>query len=406
MAFVMSVASHVFVHAQNAATSEALQTGIARIKAGDFDAAITMLNQVVTRASLDESGLVARAQLYKAEAYLGLGQHDYARTSVVLGLDADPAIAVDALDVSPALKALIGELRSMSDADPETAARSAETSGRYQDAFAAYLRAFQRLPDPAPAADDQRLRERIVTVVRRLDRTPEIPQQARAHFTKAMQFLDAEKLLGSAGVASSEAAAAELRRAVRLAPWWGDPAFRLAVVLQRLQRVDEAAANLELYRLADPEGYAAIHGAATGTPASKPPAAPDPAAAVVAASVVRSPATLYVYWPPQKNGGGRPKVLCDGHHVADLQARHYVALRVAAGPRTIGFHKNTFPFSFESGGTYYLRASAEGFPPKAFVRLMNAGEGMAEMREKGVTSNDPRRTYSAECTAGVSGRKR
>jgi tetratricopeptide (TPR) repeat protein len=404
-AFLISVVSYVFVHAQNPATVESLQAGIARIKAADFEAAITMLNHVVTRASLDENGLVARAHLYKAEAYLGMGQPDYARTSVVLGLDADPAIAVDTLDVSPVLKALIGELRSTSDADPETAARSAEASGRYQDALAAYLRAFRALPDPAPIADSQRLRERIITVVRRLEPKPAIPQDARAHFAKAEDLLQAERLLGSPGPGPSEAAAVQLRLAITSAPWWGEATFRLATILQRLQRFDEAAANLTLYRLADPDGFAAAVAAKSEPVAARAPIAAATPAPAVAVAPVAIPASLYVYWPRQARGGTQ-KVLCDGFHVADLEDRHFVLLRVKPGPHTVTVGNREFPLSLEAGQAYYVRAYIGGYPARRMARLVAAAEGAPEVNDKDMNPNERQRTFNSECNGGAADRPR
>ena len=75
--------------------------------------------------------------------------------------------------------------------------------------------------------------------------------------------------------------------------------------------------------------------------------------------------------------------------MADLQGRRYIVLNVAPGARNIGFHNKSF------------RVSVQGL-----VRLIGADEGAAEMREEGVTTNDPRHRYSSECNAGTVNRKR
>ena len=64
-------------------------------------------------------------------------------------------------------------------------APAAEQARRLQETFLADLRAFQALQDPPPAADDQRLREQIITVVQQLDTKPLIPAEARAHVKQA-----------------------------------------------------------------------------------------------------------------------------------------------------------------------------------------------------------------------------
>jgi len=207
-------------------------------------------------------------------------------------------------------------------------------------------------------------------------------------------------VLGGAGTASLEAAAKELQRAIRVAPWWGDAAWKLATVLQQLQRVDDALINLNMYRLADPSGYAR---ATAATAAAEPPAARPPVAAaahpVVAAPAPRT-ASVYIYWPPQQRVKGAPKVYCDGVLVAELQKGHFVALAVAGGTRAIKL-SDAQTFSFEPGRSYYLRASLEGFHRWApfTVRLVDPAEAEAELRGKSIAANDPRRTYTHQCGA-------
>jgi tetratricopeptide (TPR) repeat protein len=403
-AFVMSAVSYVFVRAQTRTPAEHLEAGIAHLAAGDVLRGLMTLNEVIEASSGADAGALAKAHAYRAQAYLELNDSTRAWAAAVSALDAQPDIPIATPPFSTRVVALFGDARQQASLQPEAAGNLAEKSGRVEDALRAYLRAYQSLPDPVPADDDRRLRERIIEVALALPEEPAIPAQARAHLAKATELLEAEAVLGPSA-SSSVAAAAELRRAIRLAPWWAEATVKLAGVLQKLGRVDEALLNLNLYRIADPLGYSAALAAKAATTVTAKPSAPvssSPAAAV--APVAAKPATLFVFWPPQKMGGGRPKVFCGGHHVADLQARHYVALSVAPGARDIGFHNKSFPFSFEAGGTYYLRASAEGFPPKANVRLVSAAEGAGEMRDKGMTTNDPRRTYSPDCISGKSRR--
>jgi hypothetical protein len=280
--------------------------------------------------------------------------------------------------------------------ESERLAQSAEKLGLDQDAFAAYVRAYQNLPQPAPPASEQRLRERIITVAERLGAKPPIPAAATAHFTKAASLIDADTLLGGVGTESMVTAAAELVSAIRLAPWWPEATFKLATVLQKLQRFDEAVVNLNLYRLADPNGYAAAIAAKTGVP----PASREMPAAKTA------PATVYIYWPKQVRGDGRPKVMCDGFHVADIRNRHFIVLNVTPGMHSIGVHDKALPMTFESGQKYYLRANVSGFPARMDVQQAGTAEGETELRDDDMKANDPRRTYSIGCNAGAGTQRR
>jgi tetratricopeptide (TPR) repeat protein len=362
------------------------------------------LNEVVAPAAKADAAMVARAHAYRAQANLGLEEPERARAAARLALEVDPSIVVAAPPFSPAVVALFEGLRGPSTADPETAGLLAEKSGRYQDAFLAYLSAFQRLPEPVPADDDRRLRERIIEVVRRLTATPTIPQEARARFTKAEELLAAEALLGGAGTAASTAAAAELRAAIRVAPWWPEATFKLAGVLQKLQRVDDALINLNLYRLAAPEAYAAAmnpngSAAAAMTPARVAPPAVEPA--------VPKRASIYVYWPRGLRGNGERKVLCDGFHVADLENRRYILLDVMPGSHTIKLNDKTLAVSVEAGREYYLRTYVGGYPARLMFKEAPADQGLTDLNDKTMSANVPRLTYSGECDAGRdAGRRR
>lgn len=401
-AFVMALVVTQEMRAQRPTAAEHLQTGIEHIEAGDFLLGVMTLNEVFRPAAGATPTITAQAHVYRTQAYLELKNEERARAAAMLALDAQPAVEVTAPPYSPAVVALFADIRRTASLDPEAAGAAAEKSGRFEEAFRAYLRAYQSLPDPPSPDADRRLRERIIDVSLALPSEPAIPKEAAAHFAKATQLLEAEALLGGS-VASSEAAATELRRAIRLAPWWPEATFKLATLLQKLQRVDEALMNLGLYRAADPVGYAAAAAAKTTTAA--PARVPPPSPAAVATP---STASVYIYWPPQSRNNGRPKVYCDGVHVADLQNKRFIALDVNPGTHEIRFDKKSVSLALDAGGKYYLRASAEGhtqFSPGRTLRQVTPEEGAAEMHDEGVTSNDPRRTYSSTCAAQAPSRR-
>ena len=403
-----TIAASGSILAQAPQAPPTLPDAITVVRAGDYFRGILMLNDVVNQLSAqpDQAAARARAQAYRAFAFLGLEQLERARAAVDLALKADPSIVVDPTDFNARLAAMFEDARhpTPAPADAEAAGQAAEQAGRYSDAFLAYLKAWQALPEPAPSADDQRIRERIIKVVQRLDTKPLVPDEARQHLKKSDDLIAANSVLGGSATTSQQAAAAELRQAIRIAPWWPDATLKLATTLQKLQRVDEALVNLNLYKLADPAGYAAMERAKTAAetpPATAPAVKP---AETRAAAAPLAPVTIYMYWLPTSRGGFKPHVTCDGNLVADLQAGRYFAIKAAPGTHTFdvkhfGVDTQTIAGAFEAGRDHYVRMNVEGFPAHLALRLPDAEQGKAELRDRNIKPNDPNKTYSAQCTA-------
>ncbi|MBY0495880.1 MAG: hypothetical protein K2Y23_16850 [Cyanobacteria bacterium] len=390
------VANALFVAASASAQPPApdyLAGGVARIESGDFQFGLMMLNEVVAPESKAGAADVARAHAYRAQAFLGLGRPGDASAAVLLALKANPDLAVTSPPYSAAVVRLFEQARrSAGSVSPEIDAAAAEQAGDHAGAFAAYVRAYQAMPQPPTADDDRRLREKIITLARRLSPPPAIPQDARAHYAKAEQLIEAEAMLGGGGGASLDAAIVALESAIRSAPWWADATLKLATLLQKRQRVDAALINLNLYRLADPDGY--TKATAAKADAERPAAR---------AGAVPRMASVYVYWPSQVRATGRPKVYCDGSLVAELQKGSFVALSVPGGSHDIKLNGKSATFAFEPGGRYYVRVSMEGFTRWASftIRLADPDEGAAEFQNGAIAANDPRRTYAAQCAAPV-----
>lgn len=385
------------LHAQAPSAADNLAAGVSQVKAGDFFRAVLTLNEAVAQLAAQPGAVttLARVHAYRAAAYVGLDQPERARAAVLLALGADPNVAVGASEFSPAVVALFSDARRPPGSDSEAAGRDAEQGGRLQQAFLSYLTAYHALPDPPPAADDRRLREKIIKVVAQLGTAPIVPPDARARVAKADQLLGAEAILGSSAGSSSQAAAAELRRAVRAAPWWAEATLKLATVLQRLQQPEEALLNLNLYRLADPDGYGAMVARTTAK------VAPEPVARATVPKPI-GPAVIYIYWPEQQRGGGKQKVQCNGTRIADLQNNRFVALKAAAGTHSLTFRDKQVTVVVEAGGEYYYRASIEGqwrFAMGPELRFVEADLARDEMREQAMSANDVKHTASTQCVA-------
>ncbi len=109
------------------------------------------------------------------------------------------------------------------------------------------MRAVQALPDPPLRGADLRLRERIVSLTARLQPPPVTPEEAeRLTVRGQVLFKDAKD------ETEFEEAAAELRKAVRAAPWVPAFAFNLALVQEKLQYYKTASANLKVYLSSNP----------------------------------------------------------------------------------------------------------------------------------------------------------
>lgn len=127
--------------------------------------------------------------------------------------------------------------------------------------------------------------ERIVKLVPRLDPPPQVPQEAERLATRALVlFRDAKDASGY------ERAAAELRKAVRVAPWHPPILFNLALVQEKLSQYPAAVGNMRLYLLTAPANAEAARAKLYELElrAEQPPPTPEPARQIsVSGHVVR-----------------------------------------------------------------------------------------------------------------------
>jgi len=95
--------------------------------------------------------------------------------------------------------------------------------------------------------DSQSLREKIIKVVQELKPVPEIPEDARRC------FVEGTTIAKTATDKSQQAlAVTSFKDALKIAPWWGDAYFNLAVAEELTGQLDEAEASLKLYILTNP----------------------------------------------------------------------------------------------------------------------------------------------------------
>jgi hypothetical protein len=93
---------------------------------------------------------------------------------------------------------------------------------------------------------DNELREKIIKLSQQLKPLPEIPEEARQHFVKAVTLQKESK--DSKGL---DLALSEYRQALLVAPWWPEAYYNFSVALEQTSHFDDALAALKLYLLSD-----------------------------------------------------------------------------------------------------------------------------------------------------------
>lgn len=89
---------------------------------------------------------------------------------------------------------------------------------------------------------DNVLREKIIKLATNIKPALAIPEEANRAFVKGNVFQKEAK-----DASGYDLAITAYREALRVAPWWGDAYFNLAVALEAAGKFDEAIASIKLY---------------------------------------------------------------------------------------------------------------------------------------------------------------
>lgn len=123
--------------------------------------------------------------------------------------------------------------------------QAAEKAGKNREALTQYVTALQSATEGSP--DDQRLREKIIQIVQKLDPPPAIPEEASRLMARGRAAVK---------IAADEQgflkATEEFRQALRLVPWLAEGYYNLGVLQDKAGRHADAIRNLKLYLLATP----------------------------------------------------------------------------------------------------------------------------------------------------------
>jgi len=123
--------------------------------------------------------------------------------------------------------------------------QAAEKAGKFREAFSHYVSALASVAEGT--ADDQRIREKIIEVARKLDPPPAVSEEAERHLARGRA---AVKL--AQGAVEYNEAIQEFKEALRLAPWLAEAYFNLGLVQDKAGRHDDAIRSLQFYLLAAP----------------------------------------------------------------------------------------------------------------------------------------------------------
>ena len=98
---------------------------------------------------------------------------------------------------------------------------------------------------------DNTLREKIIKLAQDMKPAPAIPEEANRAFVKGNVFQKEAK-----DASGFELAISAYRDALRVAPWWSDAYYNLAVALESARKFDQAIAATRLYMASLPVGGA------------------------------------------------------------------------------------------------------------------------------------------------------
>ncbi len=105
----------------------------------------------------------------------------------------------------------------------------------------------QALEQLQKGTSDSGQTERVIRLAQELKPTPTIPEEARQHFVEGNFIAKSAK-----DVAGQKLAVESYKEALKIAPWWGDAYYNLAVAQELVDELDDAKSSLRLYILTRP----------------------------------------------------------------------------------------------------------------------------------------------------------
>ena len=97
------------------------------------------------------------------------------------------------------------------------------------------------------APNDNTLRERIIKLGAEIKPAPAVPEEARRSFIEGVTIVKAAKDVGS-----QKLAIGSFTEALKIAPWWGDAYYNLAVAQELTGQLNDAERTLKWFLLTNP----------------------------------------------------------------------------------------------------------------------------------------------------------
>lgn len=94
---------------------------------------------------------------------------------------------------------------------------------------------------------DTALRERLIKFAQQIKPAPAVPEEARAHFVEGTAIAKSAR-----SPAQQTLAVQSFQEALKIAPWWGDAYYNLAVAQELAGQFDTAQTSFKLYILTNP----------------------------------------------------------------------------------------------------------------------------------------------------------
>lgn len=95
--------------------------------------------------------------------------------------------------------------------------------------------------------NDNALRERIIKLGAEIKPAPAVPEEARRPFVEGVTILKSAKDAGS-----QQLAIGSFHEALKIAPWWGDAYYNLAVAQELTGQLNDAERTLKWFLLTNP----------------------------------------------------------------------------------------------------------------------------------------------------------
>lgn len=259
---------------------------------------------------------------------------------------------------------LIGASSAWGQSTEEAAARAAEQAGKLQEALAHYTMALQATISDSEA--EQRLSKSIIALVKRMSPSPATPEDAKRYMARgaaAVEIANTQEDFGRA--------AAEFKKAIRVAPWLANAYYNLGVVQEKASLFEAAMRSYKLYLLSTPSEREAkeiqqrIFGLEYKAERQREQRQRDPQQRAAQEDAAKSQVSLAGYW----------RDMAGSRYLLQIDGNHYTIIRVMACWRLPSEYWGRCPDLRPDNTLYHHGTIAAGVVTGFSVNTMNHNTG-------------------------------